>query len=89
MNFKRFTLPDGTTDCFVNLDQIVAAKPAAGGKVSLHSPSMTVEVDARQFEEAVSEKASKTDSVSPMVNRLIQSIDRLSVRIPSSIRLHV
>ena len=89
MNFKRFTLPDGTTDCFVNLDQIVAAKPAAGGKVSLHSPSMTVEVDARQFEEAVSEKASKTDSVTPMVNRLIQSIDRLSVRIPSSIRLHV
>ena len=89
MNFKRFTHPDGTTDCFVNLDQIIAAKPSDNGTINLHTAFMTVTVDAKQFEEAISKTESSSDPLQGILHRLIQALDRLSVRIPSSIRLHM
>ena len=89
MNFQRFTLPDGTTDCFVNLDQIIAAKPNDNGTVNLHTAFMTVTVDAKQFEDALAKADSSKDAMPGLLSRLIQALDRLSVRIPSSIRLHI
>ena len=89
MNFKRFTRPDGTTDCFVNLDQIIAAKPCDDGNISLHTPFMSVTVDAKQFEDAVAKTESTKDSMPGLLSRLTQAIDRLSVRIPSSVKLRI
>lgn len=88
MNFKRFTLPDGSTDCFVNLDQVIAAKPSGDGKMTLYTPSMSMEVDAKQFEQAVGRTGAE-EQLPSLVVRLTQALDRLSVRIPSSIRLHM
>ena len=72
MNFKRF----------------IAAKPSGDGKMTLHTPSMSVEVDAKQFEQAVG-RTSAEEQLPSLVVRLTQALDRLSVRIPSSIRLHM
>ena len=89
MNYQKFTNPDGTVDCFVNLDAVVVAKPAEDGKVVLLSSACTVIVDAAQFEKAVSSKDSGVERLGQLVLRLTQAIDRLIVRIPSSIRLHL
>ena len=89
MNYQKFTNPDGTVDCFVNLDAIVAAEPAENGKVELLSATHTVMVDAAQFEKAVSAKNTATEKLGQLIGRLTQAIERLCIRIPTSIRLHM
>ena len=89
MNYQRFTNPDGSTNCWVNLDAVIAARPAADGKVVLQSASLSVEVDALQFEEALKKTGQNQRDMSSIINRLIQAIDRLGVRIPTSIRMHM
>ena len=89
MNYQKFTNPDGTVDCFVNLDAVVVAKPDGKDKVVLISAVHTVMVDAAQFEEAVSAKDTATEKLGQLINRLTQAIERLGVRIPTSIRLHM
>ena len=89
MNYQKFTNPDGTVDCFVNLDAVVVAKPDGKDKVVLISAAHTVMVDAAQFEKAVSAKDTATEKFGQLINRLTQAIERLNVRIPTSIRLHM
>ena len=89
MNYQKFTNPDGTVDCFVNIDAVVVAKPDGKDKVVLISAVHTVMVDAAQFEKAVSLKDSGTERLGQLVCRLTQAIERLIVRIPTSIRLHM
>ena len=89
MNIKRFTHPNGTTECFVNLDQIVAAKPAEDGRLILQGPEVDISVDAAQFEEAISKGDSHPETLIPVMNRLILALERLSVRIPTTIRMHM
>ena len=88
MNYCKFTNPDGTTNCFVNLDAFCSAKPGDDGKIILQSPETSLSVDAKQFEAAIARREA-ADAYSGILNRLIQTIERLSVRIPSSIRLHM
>lgn len=89
MKYQRFTNPDGSTCCWVNLDAVLAARPTEDGKVVLQSASLSVEVDALQFEEALKKTGQNQRDMSAVINRLIQAIDRLSVRIPTSIRMHM
>lgn len=88
MNYCKFTNPDGTTDCFVNLDAFCTAKFGDNGKIILQSPETSISVDAKQFEAAIARRE-PADAYSGILNRLIQAIERLTVRIPSSIRLHM
>ena len=88
MNYCKFTNPDGTTYCFVNLDAFYTAKPGDNGKIILQSPETSISVDTKQFEAAVARRE-PADVYSGILNRLIQAIERLTVRIPSSIRLHM
>lgn len=89
MNHYRFTKPDGTTLAWVNLETIHAAHPSGEHKVTIHTPTFTVDVDSTQFEEAMKKQQSERKDQSVALNRLTQAIDRLVVRIPSSIRLHM
>lgn len=89
MNYHRFTNPDGSTYCWVNLEAVLAARPTEDGKVVLQSASLSVEVDALQFEEALKKTGQNQRDMFSIINRLIQAIDRLSVRIPTSIRMHM
>lgn len=88
MNYCKFTNPDGTTDCFVNLDAFCTAKFGDNGKIILQSPETSISVDAKQFEAAIARRE-PADAYSGILNRLTQAIERLTVRIPSSIRLHM
>lgn len=89
MYYFRFTHPDGSTHVWINMESVHAASQAADGKVTLHTPTFTVEVDGEQFEKALSKVETTTSVLCPLVTRLTQAIDRLSVRIPTSIRLHM
>ena len=42
-----------------------------------------------QFEEALKKTGQNQRDMSSIINRLIQAIDRLGVRIPTSIRMHM
>ena len=88
MKIHRFTSPDGKTLAWVNLESVLYVTPAEGGKVSLHGALVSIEVDASQFEEAIKPPRESKD-YGPLISRLIQAVDRLTVRIPSSIRLHM
>lgn len=89
MNIVKFKLPDGSTDCYVNLDAVVAAKPAEDGKVILHTNNLSLTVEKEQFEKAISEKDGTISSFNSIVNRLIQAMDRMTVHFPTSIRMHL
>ena len=89
MNYHRFTNPDGSTLAWVNLDAVIAAHPAKEGKVSLHTAAINFEVSASQFEEAVKRCQQEQKDRNAVLTRLTQAIDRMTVRFPSSIRLHM
>jgi len=89
MNIVKFKLPDGSTDCYVNLDAVVAAKPAENGKVTLHTSNLSLTVEKEQFEKAISQKDVTITEINSIVNRLIQAMDRMTVHFPTSIRMHM
>ena len=89
MYYQRFTNPDGSTLAWVNLDAVIAAHPAREGKVSLHTAALNLEVSASQFEDAVKRYQQEQRDRSAVLGRLTQSIDRMTVRFPSSISLHM
>ena len=89
MNYYQFTNPDGSTQIWVNLEAVHAANPSKEGRVTLHTPTFTIDVDEKQFKEAIKGSAERKADYSSVLSRLTQALDRLSVRIPSSIRLHM
>jgi len=90
MNIVKFTHSDGSLDCYVNLDAIVAAKPSEDGKkINIHTANMSLAVDCEQFEKAVSKKDSPFSDLCSSINRLIQAMDRMAVHFPTSIRMHL
>lgn len=89
MNIVKFKLSDGSTDCYVNLDAVVAAKPTEDGKIILHTSNLSLTVDGKQFEKAISEKDGTISSFASIVNRLVQAMDRMTVHFPTSIRMHL
>ena len=70
-------------------ETVHAAHPSGDEKVTVHTPTFTTQVSADQFEEAMKNGAEKTKDNTFVLSRLIQAIDRLTVRMPSSIKLHM
>lgn len=89
MYYQKFTNPDGSTLAWVNLDAVIAAHPAKEGKVSLHTAAINFEVSASQFEDALQKSQQELKDRSAVFSRLTQAIDRMTVRFPSSIRIHM
>ena len=89
MTIHKFTNPDGSAHVWVNLEAIVAVTPTEDGKVIIITSFGTFKVDAAQYEAAMSKKDTVEDRHASIVNRLVQALDRLAVRIPTSIRLHM
>jgi len=88
MHYHKFTNPDGSTKAWVNLDAALAVT-SSDDKVIVITPSGTVQVDAAQFEAAIKGQQQEQKDTASVLMRLTQAIDRLSVRIPMSIRLHM
>ena len=89
MYYQKFTNPDGTTLAWVNLDAVIAAHPGREGRVSLHTAALNLEVPASQFEEALRGCQREQQDRNSVLSRLAQAIDRMTVRFPSSIRIHL
>lgn len=79
MNIVKFKLSDGSTDCYVNLDAVVDAKPTDDGKVILHTSNLSLTVDMEQFEKAISEKDGTISAINSIVNRLSELTPRKSI----------
>ncbi len=87
MYFHSFTNDDGSLLAFVNMDTVVYAEPSGKDKVILHSEEREIQVKRSEFEKASRSRGG--EDIPNLINRLIQSLDRLSIRIPTSIKLHL
>ena len=89
MKFAKFTAPNGDIVKYVNLDSIDSATPYGKDQVMLKTPTGSFAVDKKQFEEAISKKSDDIDKLAAISRNIINALDRLSGRIPSSIRMHM
>ncbi len=87
MNFYSFSNDDGSIRAFVNLDTIVYAEPSSEDRIILHSEECSIEVKKSEFEKASRMRGG--DELPKLIKKLIEALDRLSTRIPSSIRMRM
>ena len=83
MNFHEFS--NGT---IINLDAVEAAKITDEGKVLVHTNNRSVLVDKDEFLKAIKESKS-SDGLHTLIRQLIEALNRLTVHIPTSIRMHM
>lgn len=89
MEFRTFRNQDGSIDCIINMDSIIAATPSEEGKLLVHADGRSFQVDERQFMEAIEQKQSPAKEFGVKIERLIQAMDRMTVHFPTSIRMHM
>lgn len=89
MNFIKCTDGGGEGEYYVNLDIIQTVRINRENNTAiLKTNCMDYLTDIPTFEKAMAKK-DMLESVSPVVQRLITALDRLTIRIPTSIRLHL
>ena len=75
---------------YVNIDDIRSINPRGERAVILFKLQGTLDIDKSDMENIVAESKKKDASeFSSVMNKLITAVERLTVRIPSSIRLHM
>jgi hypothetical protein len=89
MNIVQFKDTKGNVDKYVNLEKVESATPYGKDQVMLKTPTSSFAVDKKQFEEAISKKSDDIDKLTAISRNIINALDRLSVHIPTSIRLHM
>jgi len=89
MNIVQFKDTKGNVDKYVNLEKVESATPYGKDQVLLKTPTGSFAVDRKQFEDAIEKKNNDIDKLVSISRRLIEAIDRLSLRIPTSIRMHM
>ena len=88
MNFYKFNNPRTGEEYFVNMDQVESATYGEKDTILLRGKNQNFPVRKEQFEAAIQKKDENSTLVS-VLNRLVQATERLTVHIPSSIRLHM
>ena len=86
MNFLLFKNESGN-ECFVNLDKVTELKKNNEDVCFKDAEGNTYKAPLDEFKKAV--EADWKKDFTNIVNRLITAISRLTVQIPSSIRLHM
>ena len=89
MKHHPFHNADGTLLCIINLDTVTSAEPAGDDMLLVHARDREYRVGRAEFEKAISEKDSDISTICSAVNRLTLAMERLTVHIPTSIRLHL
>ena len=89
MKHHPFHNADGTLLCIINLDTVTSAEPAGDDILLVHAGDREYRVGRAEFEKAISEKDSDISTICSTVNRLTLAMERLTVHIPTSIRLHL
>ena len=83
------SIADGMLLCIINLDAVTSAKPAGDDMLLVHAGDSDYRVGRAEFEKAISEKDSDISTICSAVNRLTLAMERLTVHIPTSIRMHL
>lgn len=89
MKHHPFHNADGTLLCIINLDTVTSAEPAGDDILLVHADDREYRVGRAEFEKAISEKDSDISTICSTVNRLTLAMERLTVHIPTSIRMHL
>lgn len=89
MKHHPFHNADGTLLCIINLDAVTSAEPAGDDMLLVHAGDREYRVGRTEFEKAISEKDSDISTICSTVNRLTLAMERLTVHIPTSIRMHL
>ena len=86
MNYLLFKNESGN-ECFVNLDKVTELKKINEDVCFKDAQGVTYKAPLGEFKKVV--EANWKKDFTNIVNRLITAISRLTVQIPSSIRLHM
>ena len=89
MKHHPFHNADGTLLCIINLDTVTSAEPAGDDILLVHAGDREYRVGREELEKAISEKDSDISTICSTVNRLTLAMERLTVHIPTSIRMHL
>ena len=91
MKIVKFTNPDGSVLGFVNMDKVATAFPDRDGWVSLLNDKgeSLVKVPLDQFIKAAGAESPDIVSLRQTVMSLKTALERLTVHIPTSIRMHM
>ena len=89
MKHHPFHNADGTLLCIINLDTVTSAEPAGDDILLVHAGDREYRVGRAEFEKAGSETATDISTICSTVNRLTLAMERLTVHIPTSIRMHL
>lgn len=89
MKLIRFTGGDGKLIAAVNPEHIISATPSRDGYLSVHTCAGTYEVPQEQFERSMTSSEDELSRMNGSIARLITALERLTVHIPASIRMHL
>ena len=88
MNFKKFVDPDNREEFWINMDLVVSAFPDDRGNIILDTMTGNHFVQKEQFEKSIAEDK-KNSHLESLLVKLIDALNRLTIHIPTSIRLHM
>lgn len=90
MRYVRFTTPD-EGDIFVNMDRIVAIRPFEENFGLMENDTTCVALISEEQLHAFlrEENDESIKDLQRSVRKLTESVDRLTVKIPTSIRMHL
>lgn len=89
MKHHAFHNADGTLLCIINLESVTSAEPIDEETLLVHSGGREYRISRKEFEKSISVKDSEFSTICSAVNRLTQAVERLTIHIPTSIRMHM
>ncbi len=88
MNFYKFTNSDGSLLAYINMNHVISAQPNDDGTMKIYTlDSDSLDVSAQQFEKAVNMNTSQ--DMAAVIRRLCDAVNKLTFRIPTSIRMRM
>lgn len=89
MKLIKITDTEGKLIAAINPDHIISAVPSREGYLSVYTHAGAYEVQQCQFEKAMEGTGGELSRINNTMGRLITALDRLTIHIPTSIRMHL
>lgn len=89
MKHHAFHNADGTLLCIINIESVTSAEPIDEEMLLVHTGEREYRISRKEFEKSISGNDSEFSTVCSAVNRLTQAVERLTIHIPTSIRMHM
>ena len=89
MELIQFTDSDGKLIAAINPEQIISVIPSSEGQVKISTQNGDFDVPHEQFEKKCQHSEDELSRLNMNITRLITALERLSIHIPTSIRMHL